>query len=154
LAAKGERKTGRRQIEIAMMLDPTDGLIRAYLSKVYDAEHRNKLIASQIELAKDFNPGDPTGYLYDAVSTPGDNRPVASFESLRAAAARNGDHPTFRSRLFVDGDLATRSTGANSRVYRDLGFEQLGVLDAMDATTADPADYAAHRLASGLYSQK
>lgn len=153
LTARGERKAGRRQLEIAATLDPADGLIRAYLSKAYDAEHRDKLTVSQIDLAKDFDPSDPTAWLYAALGTHSDNRPIEGLANLRAAATRNGDLAPFRSRLFVDGDLATRSTGANSRVYRELGFERLGLLEGLDAITEDPADYAAHRLLSGLYSQ-
>jgi tetratricopeptide (TPR) repeat protein len=154
LIAQGERTAGRREIEIAATLDPADGLIRAYLGKTYDAEHRDKLTDSQIALSKDLHPLDPTGWLYEALGTRSDNRPVGGLESLLEASARNGDRAPFRSRLFLDGDLATRSSGANSRVYRELGFEQLGLLEAMDATAADPADYAGHRLQSGLYSQR
>jgi tetratricopeptide (TPR) repeat protein len=153
LLAKGERRAGRRQLEIAATLDPADGMIRAYLSKAYDAEHRDKLTVSQIELAKDLAPSDPTGWLYQALGTPGDNRPIEGLANLRAAATRNGYRPPFRSRFFVDSDLATRSTGANSHIYRELGFEQVGLLEGLEATAQDPADYAGHRLLSGLYSQ-
>ncbi|HET8697029.1 MAG TPA: FecR domain-containing protein, partial [Gammaproteobacteria bacterium] len=128
LLAKGDRRAGRRQLEIATTLDPANGQIRAYLSKAYDNEHRGKLTASQLELSKEFDPADPTAWLYEAVNTRGDNRPIMGLENLRAASDRNGNRPLFRSRLFVDDDLATRSTGANSRVYRELGFERLGLL--------------------------
>jgi len=153
LIVRGERAAGRRQLEIATTLDPANGLIRAYLAKAYDAEHRDKLTASQLELSKDFDPSDPTAWLYEALSTLGDNRPIEALENLRAAAMRNADRPPFRSRVVVDGDLATRSTGANSGVYRALGFERLGLLEGLDATAADPADYSGHRLQGDLYSR-
>ena len=79
------------------------------MAKLYDAEHRNELTTTQIELAKTFDPGDSTPWLYSALQQLRANRVIGAMRDLSAAAERNGGRAVFRSRLLVDQDLATRS---------------------------------------------
>jgi len=75
LIQSGEMITGRQQIEVAVALDPTNSLARSYMGKVYEAEKREKLPGSQLELAKRFDPLDPTPWLYAASISFGGNSP-------------------------------------------------------------------------------
>ncbi len=149
----GDLIGGRQQLELAVALDPTNALARSYMAKVYDAENRATLTTSQIDLAKRFDPLDPTPWLYAALQKLRANRPVEAFQELQAATMKNGDRVTLRSRLPVDADLATRSSSI-ARVDSELGFDRLAVTAAWQAVTDRPSDYAGHRLLADAYSRE
>jgi Tfp pilus assembly protein PilF len=147
----GDLAAGRRQLEFAVVLDPANPLTRSYMAKIYDAENRGDLTASQLDLAKEFDPFDPTPWLYSSLHNLRTNRPVEALQDLRAASQRNGDRPAFRSWLAVDEDVATRSAGIG-RVHNELGFGRLALNDAWRAIEDDPTNFAAHRLLADGYS--
>src|SRR5262249_36089062 len=142
---------GRQHLEVAVALDPSSSIVRSYMGKTYDAEDRSKLPASQLELAKRFDPADPTPWLYDALVKLSRNQPVEALDDLLGAQGRNDNRAPFQSRLAVDADLATRSAGTG-HVLRELGFEQLAMVQGWAATQLDPVDYAAHRVLADVYS--
>src|SRR5262249_48952711 len=149
----GDLIGGRQQIELAVALDPTNALARSYMSKVYEAENRPKLTGSQIDLAKRFDPLDPTPWLYGALQNLRANKPVEAFLDLQAATTKNGDRLATRSRLPFDPDLATRSAGI-ARVDEVLGFNRLALVDGSQAVTDHPSDYAGHRVLADAYSSE
>ena len=149
----GDLIDGRQQLELAVALDPTNALARSYMAKVYETENRAKLTGSQIDLAKRFDQFDPTPWLYAALQKLRANRPVEAFQELQAATMKNGDRVALRSRLPVDADLATRSSGI-ARVDGELGFDRLAVNDARQAVTDRPSDYAGHRQLADAYSRE
>ncbi|HEX7081243.1 MAG TPA: TonB-dependent receptor [Gammaproteobacteria bacterium] len=151
LVRQGELEAGREQMEIAVILDPTDALSRSYMAKIYDVERRRTLSASQLQLAKELGSRDPTAWYYDALRKQSENRPVEAFHDLQAAIDLNDQLGVYRSRLVVDEDLAARSAGIG-RLHRALGFEQLALLEGWRSVTEDPADYSGHRLLADVYS--
>jgi tetratricopeptide (TPR) repeat protein len=151
LIQRGDFVAGRQQLEVAVALDPGNALTRSYMAKTYDAENRRQLPATQLALAKRFDPNDPTPWLYDALLKLHRNRPVEALQDLLGAISRNDNRALFRSRLAMDADLATRSAGTG-RVLRELGFEQLALVRGWAATAVDPTDYAAHRLLADVQS--
>jgi tetratricopeptide (TPR) repeat protein len=151
LMQRGDLVAGRQHLEVAVALDPSSSIVRSYMGKTYDAEHRSKLPTSQLELAKRFDTSDPTPWLYDALIKLSRNQPVEALDDLLVANDRNDHRAAFQSRLAVDADLATRSAGT-AHVLRELGFEQLAMVQGWSATQLDPADYAAHRLLADVYS--
>jgi tetratricopeptide (TPR) repeat protein len=150
-ARRGEVAESRRHLEIAVANDPTDGLVRSYMAKLYEMDRRTDLGATQLELARELSPHDATPWLYAALSDLHRNRPIEALQGLRGAAARNGDEVRFRSNLIVDDDLATRSAGM-ARIYTSLGFGRLALLDAWRAIDAAPTDYSGHRLLADAYA--
>jgi len=148
---RGDLAAGRRHLELAVVLDPANSLTRSYMSKVYDAEERGDLTATQIELAKDFDAFDPTAWLYSSLQKLNANRPIEALQDFRLATRLNGNQPAFRSRLALDEDLATRSAGL-ARIHTELGLPQLALLDAWRALGEDPSDFTAHRLLSDTYA--
>ena len=82
LIQNGDLIAGRQQLELAVALDPTNALTRSYMAKVYETENRAKLTDSQIDLAKRFDPLDPTPWLYAALQKLRANRPVEAFQDL------------------------------------------------------------------------
>ena len=146
----GDLKKGTGEIEVAVGLDSTNALLRAYLGKAYFSEKRAPLDAEQFGIAKDLDPHDPTAYLYDGIRKQTENDPVGALHDIEDSIARNDNRATYRSRLLLDKDHAARGTSL-ARVYSDLGLTQLGVNEATQSLALDPANASAHRFLSDSY---
>jgi tetratricopeptide (TPR) repeat protein len=162
-------KKGRREIEIAVGLDPNNALLRAYLGKAYFAERATSpgayldvlealftgeeidLAGEQFAIAKELDPKDPTAWFYDAILKQSQNRPVEALHDVQEAIRLNDNRAIFRSRELLDEDRAARGASL-ARIYDDLGFEQLGVNEAAKSLAYDPASTSAHRFLSDIYS--
>ncbi len=149
----GDFAAGRRYLELAVALDPANTLTRSHMASVYGAEHRGDLTASQLDLAKQLDPFDPTPWLYSSLQKLRTNRPIEALQDLRLATRKNGDRPIHRSRLSLDEDIATRSAGL-ARMHAEVGSGQLALLDAWHTLGADPADFTGHRLLSDSYAME
>lgn len=149
---EGNLKAGKEQIEIAASLDPENSLIRSYLGKAYYEEKRDEEAGKQFDLAKERDPKDPTPYFYDAIRKQTENRPVEALQDLGDSIERNDFRAPDRSTLLLDEDAAARSANL-SKIYSELGFEQLALSDGHVALTWDPGSYLAHRFLSEAYAQ-
>lgn len=147
----GDLKAGRAQIEIAAGLAPGNALIRSYLGKAFYEEKKNDLAARQYAVAKELDPNDPTPYFYDAIRKQSVNRPVEALHGLQKSIELNDNRAVYRSRLLLDEDLAARSA-ALARIYGDLGFGQLALVEGWKSVSTDPANYSAHRFLADSYS--
>jgi tetratricopeptide (TPR) repeat protein len=143
---------GRHEIEIAAGLDPNDALIRSYLGKAYFEERRDPQAGEQYAIAKQLDPNDPTPWFYDAIRLQLDNRPVEALRSLEKSIALNDNRAPFRSRLLLDEDLATRGVSL-ARIYDDLGFDQVALVEATNSLSQDHANWSAHRFLSDAYAR-
>ena len=146
----GALAEGRREIEIAASLDPNNSLVRSYLGKAYYEEKREDLAGSEFKIAKELDPNDPTPWLYDAIRKQTENRPVEALIDLQRSIELNNNRGVYRSRLLLDQDLAARNVSL-ARVYRDLGFEQLALLEGYNSLAIDPNNFSAHRLLADSY---
>ncbi|MGH9198178.1 MAG: tetratricopeptide repeat protein, partial [Acidimicrobiia bacterium] len=147
----GDLDTGTEDIEIAASLDPNNSLVRSYLGKAYFEQKRGGLAATEFEQAKLLDPKDPTPWFYDAIQKQTTNQPVEALHDLEKAIELNDNRAVYRSRLLLDQDLAARSA-ALGRIYRDLGFEQLALVEGWKSVNTDPSDYSGHRLLADSYS--
>jgi len=147
----GKLEEGRRDLEIAMALDPDNGLIRSYLGKAYFEEKRDDLAKGQYDMAKTLDPLDPTPYFYDAIRKQTVNRPVEALHDLQKAIEMNDNRAVYRSRLLLDQDLASRSASL-ARIYSDLGFQELALVEGWKSVNTDPSNYSAHRFLADSYS--
>ena len=147
----GDVQAGREEIAIAASLDPNSSLIRSYLGKAYYEEKRSKTASSQFAVAKELDPADPTPYFYDAILKQSLNRPVEALQDLQRSISLNDNRAVYRSRLLLDDDLAARSASLG-RIYDDLGFQQLALVEGWKSVNADPANYSAHRFLADSYS--
>ena len=146
----GQLDAGRSELEVAVALDSSQSLLRAYLGKAYFEEKRAPLDAQQFALAKQLDPLDPTAYLYDGIRKQTENRPVEALADMEQAIALNDNRAVYRSRLLLDKDEAARGTSL-ARVYNDLGFTELGVATATRSLSIDPANASAHRFLADVY---
>lgn len=147
----GQLAEGRGQIEIAASLNPGNALIRSYLGKAYFEEKRDDPAAVQLTTAKALDPADPTAWFYDAIRKQSINRPVEALEALQHSIALNDNRAVYRSRLLLDEDLAARSAGL-ARIYSDLGFQQLALVEGWKSLNTDPSNFSAHRFLADSYS--
>jgi tetratricopeptide (TPR) repeat protein len=147
----GDLDEGTREIETAASLDPNNSLVRSYLGKAYYEQKRDGLASSEYEQAKLLDPKDPTPWFYDAIHKQTTNRPVEALQGLQRAIELNDNRAVYRSKLLLDQDLAARSASLG-RIYRDLGFEQLALVEGWKSVNTNPADYSAHRLLADSYS--
>lgn len=148
---EGDLEGGRREIEIAASLDPDNSLIRSYLGKAYYEEKRDKLAAGQFGMAKSLDPMDPTPHFYDAIQKQTVNRPVEALHDMQKAIELNDNRAVYRSRLLLDGDLAARSASLG-RIYNDLGFQQIALVEGWKSVNYDPSNFSAHRFLSDSYA--
>ncbi len=148
---EGKLEDGRSEIEIAASLDPDSSLIRSYLGKAYYEEKRDRLASNQFAAAKDLDPLDPTPFFYDAILKQTLNRPVEALRDMQASIALNDNRAVYRSRMLLDEDLAARSASLG-RIYGDLGFQPLALVEGWKSLNVDPSNFSAHRFLSDSYS--
>ncbi|HSF01967.1 MAG TPA: FecR domain-containing protein, partial [Solirubrobacterales bacterium] len=148
---EGKLHEGGREIETAASLDPSNAIVRSYLGKTYYEEKRTGLGEREYEMAKQLDPNDPTPYFYDAIAKQTTNRPVEALHDMQRAIELNDNRAVYRSRLLLDADEAARSASLG-RVYSDLGFQQLALVEGWKSVNTDPSNSSAHRLLADSYA--
>ncbi len=148
---EGDLREGRRELELAAGLDPNHSMVRSYLGKAYFEEKRPALTDREYATAKELDPRDPTPYFYDAIQKQTTNRPVEALQDMQKAIELNDNRAVYRSRLLLDSDLAARSASL-ARIYTDLGFQQLALVEGWKSVNTDPTNYSAHRFLADSYS--
>lgn len=148
---RGDLEAGRRQIELAASLDPNNALVRSYLGKAYFDEKRDDIAAAEFALAKELDPNDPTPWFYDALRKQTENRPIEALQDLQKSIELNHNRAVYRSKFLLDRDLASRSASL-ARIYADLNFDQLALVEGWKSVNTDPGNYSAHRLLSDSYA--
>jgi Flp pilus assembly protein TadD len=149
----GDLDGGAREIEVAASLDPGDAVIRSYLGKAYYEEKRTGLDIRELDEAKKLDPNDPTPWFYDAIAKQTTNRPVQALQSLEGAIERNDNRAVNRSRLLLDSDEAARSASLG-RIYGDLGFQSLALVEGWKSVNTDVSNHSAHRLLADSYASQ
>jgi tetratricopeptide (TPR) repeat protein len=142
---------GSRELEAAASLDPNSAIVRSYLGKAYYEEKRTGLDEREYAVAKQLDPNDPTPWFYDAIAKQTTNRPVEALHSLERAIELNDNRAVYRSRLLLDEDLAARSASL-ARIYGDLGFQQLALVEGWKSVNTDPTSFSAHRFLADSYA--
>jgi tetratricopeptide (TPR) repeat protein len=147
----GKLDEGSRDLEVATSLDPNNSLVHSYLGKAYFEEKRSPLDEHQYEVAEQLDAKDPTPWFYDAIAKQTTNRPVEALRDLQTAIELNDNRAVYRSRLLLDSDLAARSASLG-RIYSDLGFQPLALVEGWKSVNVDPTNYSAHRFLADSYS--
>jgi len=149
----GKLEEGRQQLEIAVILDPSNSLLRSYVGQAYYEENtaeRDKLAAAQYNIAEKLDSNDPTPWFYAAILKETQNRPIEALGDLEKSIELNSKRGVYRSQLSLDQDLAVRGSTA-AQIYDELGFEQAGIVEASKSLMLDPGSPSTHRFLSDLY---
>ncbi len=150
---EGDLEAGIGDLEVAVSLDPGQSLVRSYLGKGYFEAKRAPLDQREFDLARQSDPKDPTPLLYSAIAKQTTNRPVEALQDIQQAIELNDNRGVYRSRLLLDQDLAARSASLG-RIYSDLGFQNLALVEGWKSVNIDPANYSAHRLLADSYAAR
>ena len=149
----GEVQAGRQDIEFAASLAPNVSLYRSYLGRAYFEESKTERGHSQLDMAKERDPQDPTPWFFEATQHYVENRPIAALRALNESIERNDNRAVYRSKESLSDDIAVRGS-VLSGIYRTLGLEALGVPEAANAIALAPADHAGHRFLADLYAEQ
>lgn len=153
LIRSGQLAEGRREIEIAVILDPSNAELRSTLGRAYLEESRGKVANDQFELAKRLDPASPTPWYYGAYGKLRESDPLGAIADSRHAIELNDNRAVLRSDNMLDSDRAARNADLGL-AYRMIGFEaSLGDV-ARAAVEDDPRSGAAHRLMNGAYAEQ
>ena len=147
---RGNTEEAIKQKAIAVNLSPGYAIARSYLGKTYFHNDNYDKALTQFDLAEAVDKNDPTPNLYRAFVYQSNNQPVKALEDLQKSIEKNENRAVYRSRLGLDEDLAVRSASA-ARIYDELGFDQLTVLEGAKSLAHDPGNYSAHRLMADAY---
>lgn len=147
---RGRLLDGRRNIDIAVSIDPTTSIFRSYLGKAFYEEKRDDRAATEYRIAEQLDKRDPTPWLYDAIREQTSNRPVDALDDIRRSVMLNDNRAVYRSSLLLDSDLAARSI-SQARIYTDLGFNDLALLEAWGSVNESPENFSAHRFLADAY---
>ncbi len=147
----GEVAEGRAELEVAASLDPNNALVRSYLGKALFEEKRSDRVDREYDLAKELDPKDPTPFFYHALQKQLTNRPVEALKDLEKAIDLNDNRAVYRSKLALDSDLAARSATLG-RVYSDMGFQQVALVEGWLSYNSDPMSFSAARFLADSYS--
>jgi hypothetical protein len=79
------------------------------------------------------------------------NRPVEALHDMQKSIELNDNRSVYRSKLMIDEDLAARSASL-ARIYKDLGFQQLALVEGWKSLSTDPGSFSAHRFLADSYS--
>ena len=150
---EGKVEEGRREMEVAASLDPNNAMIRSYLGKAYFEEKRDDLTEREYKNAKELDPKDPTPFFYDALHKQLTNRPIEALHDMETAIENNKNRAVYRSQLQMDSDVAARSASLG-RIYTDLGFEQVALVEGWTSITQDPSSYTAARFLADTYASR
>jgi tetratricopeptide (TPR) repeat protein len=148
---EGKLKSGGREVEVAASLDPANAIVRSYLGKTYYEEKRTGLDEREYEMAKQLDPNDPTPSFYDAIAKQTTNRPVEALHEMERAIALNDNRAVYRSRMLLDADEAARAASLG-RIYSDLGFQQLALVEGWKGVNTDQTNFSSHRLLADSYA--
>jgi tetratricopeptide (TPR) repeat protein len=148
---KGNLTKGREFFERATVLEPSRSTYRSYLAKSYFEADTYQPAEPEYERAIELDSNDPTPYLYRSFMRIAQNRPVDALHDLETARDLSDKRSVYRSKFLLDEDSAVQSASL-SRVYRELGFEQRGRIEAITAIYDDYENASAHRLLSETQS--
>ncbi len=147
----GELDAGSRELEVAASLDPGNAMVRSYLGKAYYEEKRSPRDEREYGVAKQLDPRDPTPWFYDAIAKQTTNRPVEALHDVEKAIELNDNRAVYRSQLLLDSDAAARGA-SQGRIYSDLGFQGLALVEGWKSVNGDASNFSAHRLLADSYS--
>ena len=151
LFREGKTEEAVQEMRMATLLEPKVSLFWSYLGKALYEVKRYPEESDPLAVAKRLDPNDPTPWLYDAIRKQSINRPVEALHDLQRSIELNDNRAVYRSRLLLDQDLAVRGATL-ARIYNELGYQQLALVEGWKAAIEDPTNYSAHRFLSDSYA--
>jgi len=147
----GDAAGGREDLQVAATLEPNRSLLRSYLGKAWTAEGNFRNAEKELRLAQQFDPNDPTSWLYLALLHQRANRINEAVDNLERSKALNANRSLFQSRFRLEQDLATRSANL-AGIYRDAGMVEWSTREASRAVNSDYGNFSSHLFLANSYN--
>ena len=140
----------RSAFQAAAALEPQRGLFRSYLGKAASEMGDAKAAEKEFNLAKRFDPNDPTAWLYSALELWQQNRLNEAIRDLEQSADLNDQRAPFRSRLLLDDDRAVRSANL-AALYSDAGLPEVSYHAAVQSVSESYVNFSGHLFLANSY---
>ena len=147
---RGDADGGRADLQVAATLEPHRAVLRSYLAKAFGNQRDVPRAEKELSLATQFDPNDPTPWLYSALLAQQENEINDAVRDVEKSQSLNDNRKLFRSRLLLDQDRAVRSANL-AGMYRDDGMVDASVREASRAVNADYGNFSAHQFLAGSY---
>ncbi len=148
---RGHGDEGRQDLQVAATREPRRSMLRSYLGKAWSHTTDAARAQKELGLAKQFDPNDPTPWLYSAILNEQMNRVNDAVSDLEKSKELNENRSVFRSRLLLDQDKAVRSANL-ARIYQDVGMTDWSLREATRAVSYDYGNFSAHQFLANSYN--
>ncbi len=146
----GDEEAGRADLQVAATVEPQRSILRSYLGKGFSETRDLEHAESELLIARQLDPNDPTPLLYLALVKHQQNAINAAIADLQESKRLNDNRAIYRSRQLLDQDQAVR--GANlAALYRDGGMVELSVREAARSVELDYANFSSHLFLANSY---
>ena len=140
----------REAFQAAAALEPTRGLLRAYLGKASSELNEPKLAEKEFNLGERLDPYDPTAWFYSALHLWQENRINEAIRHLERSEDLNDQRAPFRSELLLDRDRSVRSANL-AALYEDVGLPDVSRQAAGISVAEDYANFSGHLFLANSY---
>jgi Flp pilus assembly protein TadD len=150
---RGDQAPALKEMATAVLLQPRQSLLLSYWAKMLYQVKRFDKALQMLQLAKSYDPQDPTPLLYEALIRRDLNQPTAAIQSLNQAIVLNDRRGVYRSRFLLDRDLAVKNIDL-SQLYNQLGLSDWAKHKAFASIKQDYTNYSAHLLLAGALAKE
>ena len=128
-------------------------LFMSYWAKMLYQLKRFDKALDILDLAKQYDPQDPTPLLYEGLILRDLNRPSEAIQTINKAIQLNDRRAVYRSRFLLDRDLAVKNSDL-SILYRQLGLNAWAKSKAIASIKQDYTNASAHTFLAGVLSEQ
>ena len=139
----GNKAEALRSMTIAAAVEPNRSFLRSYLGKAFAEVGEPGRAEHELGLAKDFDPYDPTPWLYSALGHQRRNQPNKAIADLQRSVELNDNRHLYRSRWLLDEDRAVKEANLAS-IFQNAGMDLVAVREATRAVESDYTNASAH----------
>lgn len=147
---EGDYARAKLEMEIAVNLSPLQSMLRSYLGRVYLELGLFEQASEQFDIAMALDSNDPLPLLFDALLKQQTGNAPEALVDLHASAGRVARRGVYRSSVAQETDMAV-VLASRARIYEELGFRQLTLLDGAESLQNDPGSYVGHRLLADTF---
>lgn len=140
---KGDMHHAFEQIAIAVLLEPRRSVFLSYWAKMLYESKRFEQALDILDLAQRLDPKDPTPHLYRSHILRDLNRIHEAVFALQKAVELNDNQAIYKSRFFLDRDLAVKNVNLAQMFYK-LGISEWAGIKSMASLKKDNHNSAAH----------
>jgi tetratricopeptide (TPR) repeat protein len=149
-ARKPKKDDWLSDLRMAAIVEPARSLLRSYLGKAFADAGLTEAALKELAVAKQFDPNDPTPWLYSALLNEQQNRFNEGIRDLEQSQTLNTNRHIYRSRFLLDQDRAVRSANL-AQLYQYNEMTEVAVREANRAVESEYGNASAHLFLANSY---